>query len=681
MNIEHYIHPMLAYFHQHPFLGELLTFIIAFLEALPIIGTIVPGSVTMTFIGILAGTGSLSVTLTFWMAVFGAYCGDCIGFGFGHHFQDRIKTMWPFHKHPHWLTRGRGFIDRHGAKSIIIGRFVGPIRSTVPMIAGILHMRWTFFLLAAIPACIAWAILYMGPGIVLGNVAADIPKAAMGRFLLIGLGVLLSVWLVCWLLTKLVKLSGQALQQCLSRFYHYHLNQHGLRQRVMHSLRVPGQSQSARRFILACAAATALLLFLMLFMLIVTQNRLLVVNAPVFAFTQSIRGPNLHLTAVLLSTFFAPIALLLLGVVMAGYFAWHKQWRHAGYLVLTMVLTVIGITLCRHLFFSHRPDGLLLQKTTSSFPSGHITTLTSTLGLLCYYVSRRYLPQRQVFCCTFSLLVLVCAIARIMTGQHWLTDTVGGALLGGAILSAVITAIERRPLPALKSSALVTLLFSMTLISGTYSFLHTQEDMLHTQRHHPIITLTPQQWWQANSNPLPDFRTNRFGYPIQPFNLQWLGSRAAITSWLQQHGFHPVTSTTLIKNALSHLVTKKHYQPPLVPAEHLTQHAAVYMIKMMPDHHTVLELSLWQSRYQLDNAPTLWIGHLAYYLNQHDQLMPSRYQDLRLSRDGVSVLNQLTPLLKRNHYTIQQTKVDQTKKKIINMNWQGDILLINSSPP
>ena len=84
MNIEHYIHPMLAYFHQHPFLGELLTFIIAFIEALPIIGTIVPGSVTMTFIGILAGTGSLSVTLTFWMAVFGAYCGDCIGFGFGH---------------------------------------------------------------------------------------------------------------------------------------------------------------------------------------------------------------------------------------------------------------------------------------------------------------------------------------------------------------------------------------------------------------------------------------------------------------------------------------------------------------------------------------------------------------------------------------------------------------------
>ena len=198
MDIHQYIDPLLHFFTQHKALGSVATFVIAFLEALPIIGTIITGSVTMTIIGIMVGTGILNGYLIFALACIGAYAGDWVGFSFGYYFQDRISNMWPFKNHPKWLQSGQDFFDKHGMKSVIIGRFFGPIRSTVPMVAGILNMPWIQFFFAAIPAAIIWATFYMGPGIILGQVALELSPMATTKIILYGLIFIMITWFIFW---------------------------------------------------------------------------------------------------------------------------------------------------------------------------------------------------------------------------------------------------------------------------------------------------------------------------------------------------------------------------------------------------------------------------------------------------------------------------------------------------
>ncbi len=188
-NIEQHVPQMLHYFHTHHTQAMAFAFVISFIEALPIIGTIVPGSITMTVLGILIGSKSIPFLPAFLMSCIGAYIGDILGFACGRCFKHRLTGIWPFKKHPEWITKSEAFFQRHGSKSIIIGRFAGPIRSTVPMVAGLLNMPWRFFLTAAIISATLWSIVYMGPGILLGSLALTLPAGAMAKFM--GFGLLL----------------------------------------------------------------------------------------------------------------------------------------------------------------------------------------------------------------------------------------------------------------------------------------------------------------------------------------------------------------------------------------------------------------------------------------------------------------------------------------------------------
>ena len=174
-------------------MGIIFAFIIAFAESLPLIGTIIPGSVTMTVIGILVGRGMIPGFSTLVWATIGALAGDTIGFALGKYYNERLRTIWPFRKHPKWLTMGEAFFKKHGGKSILIGRFIGPARSSVPLIAGLLKMRWGRFFIAAVPSAISWAIVYMLPGALIGAISLELPKGMTTKFILIGLVVIVPI--------------------------------------------------------------------------------------------------------------------------------------------------------------------------------------------------------------------------------------------------------------------------------------------------------------------------------------------------------------------------------------------------------------------------------------------------------------------------------------------------------
>ena len=142
------IQPFLQWIGEHPHWSGLAVFLISLSESLAIVGLVVPGVVLMTAIGAMIGAGILPAWITLGWAILGAIAGDGISYWLGYHYHEHLRDFWPFRSYPALLARGEAFFKSHGGKSIILGRFIGPVRPMIPVIAGMMDMspkRFLFF--------------------------------------------------------------------------------------------------------------------------------------------------------------------------------------------------------------------------------------------------------------------------------------------------------------------------------------------------------------------------------------------------------------------------------------------------------------------------------------------------------------------------------------------------------
>lgn len=144
-------------------------FLIAMLESLAVAGLLVPGVVLLVGTTALAGAWGMPLVTAMSWAFAGAVVGDLLSFTLGRFFHQDIRRLGLFQRNPQWIARGEAFFRRYGVLSIIIGRFVGPIRPIIPMIAGMLDMPVGRFLLINLASALAWAPIYVIPGYVAGH--------------------------------------------------------------------------------------------------------------------------------------------------------------------------------------------------------------------------------------------------------------------------------------------------------------------------------------------------------------------------------------------------------------------------------------------------------------------------------------------------------------------------------
>ena len=101
------------------------------------------------------------------------------------------------------LEKTEHALHQHSMITILIGRFVGPTRPLVPMVAGMLDLPVAKFVLPNIIGCLLWPPLYFLPGILAGA-AIDIPtNEHSGSFKWLLLAAALLVWLAGWLCWRL----------------------------------------------------------------------------------------------------------------------------------------------------------------------------------------------------------------------------------------------------------------------------------------------------------------------------------------------------------------------------------------------------------------------------------------------------------------------------------------------
>jgi Uncharacterized membrane-associated protein len=160
-----FIDPLIAFVSAHAWLGYLTLFLAALLEAVPVVGSVIPGSTIILALSALVPGGDLTLEGVLAAAIAGALLGDGSAFWIGHRSQREILSAWPMSRYPRVIAQSEAFFHRWGALAVFFARFVPPIRAFVPITAGALDMSPSRFYAVNIPAILLWAPAHVLPGV------------------------------------------------------------------------------------------------------------------------------------------------------------------------------------------------------------------------------------------------------------------------------------------------------------------------------------------------------------------------------------------------------------------------------------------------------------------------------------------------------------------------------------
>ena len=160
-----FLNPLIAFVSAHPELAYLTVFLAALLEAVPVVGSVIPGSTIIFALSGLIPGGELRLEWVLAAAAAGALLGDGSAFWIGHRAKGEILSSWPMSRYPQLVKRSEAFFRRWGALAVFFARFVPPIRAFVPITAGALGMSPLRFYPVNIAAILLWAPAHILPGV------------------------------------------------------------------------------------------------------------------------------------------------------------------------------------------------------------------------------------------------------------------------------------------------------------------------------------------------------------------------------------------------------------------------------------------------------------------------------------------------------------------------------------
>jgi membrane protein DedA with SNARE-associated domain len=164
MSIESYFHQTVEFSRAHEAWAAPIVFALAFGESLAFISLLIPAWGALVAIGALIGPSGISFWPVWIAGALGAALGDWLSYWVGVKLEYRVAHTWPLSRHPDLIPRGEAFVRKWGAPGIFIGRFFGPLRAAVPLVAGIFAMPYWSFQLANFSSAFVWSAVLLTLG-------------------------------------------------------------------------------------------------------------------------------------------------------------------------------------------------------------------------------------------------------------------------------------------------------------------------------------------------------------------------------------------------------------------------------------------------------------------------------------------------------------------------------------
>jgi undecaprenyl-diphosphatase len=374
---------------------------------------------------VLAGGGALELWQVLLLGYAGGLLGDLLSYALGRRFHQNIRRLPGLRQHPEWLIGAELHFQRYGAASLLLGRFIGPLRPMLPMLAGMLDMPFLRFWLISAVAAAGWSVAYLLPGWATGA-ALRLPLPE---------GFWLSSGVIAAALGLLLAFTVQLSLR---------------RQRLATPLTAWGSA--------LCLAA-----------LMIGWPWLAAFDQGLLALVQSVRSDGLDRAMVLITRLGDFSTQLYCGALLCVLLVLLRQWRALALAIGTLLGTALANGLLKALFARVRPEVLLDPLGSYSFPSGHSSAAFAFFLCLGVLAGRGQTPRLRL-----TWLLLACipatliALSRVYLGVHWPSDVIAGALLAATLCGVSLAALQwRAPLAALPARAWWLILPAcLALLSG-----------------------------------------------------------------------------------------------------------------------------------------------------------------------------------------------------------------------
>ncbi|MEA3292248.1 MAG: VTT domain-containing protein [Pseudomonadota bacterium] len=590
-----WINALLEWVGLHPHLSGLAVGLLAFSESLAGVGLIVPGALGMFGFGALIATGAIDFWSVYAWATAGAVAGDWLSYWLGRRYHQQIRNRWPFRRHAEWLGQGEAFFRRHGGKSVFLGRYLGPLRPVIPVVAGMLDMPAGRFLLIDMVASLGWAPLYLLPGMAFGASLALAGEVA-GRLALLVVLLVASGWLLFSLSRVLYRWFHDAAAHWAGRLLAFS-RRHPTMRWLIGDLLDPARP-----------AFRALLMWLVLLVLgswlfwemadaVMAQNPMIAAGNSVYEFLQQLRTPFGDRVMVIFSELGDAAVLVPLVAAVLVWMLWRRAWVDVGYWLSAALFGTLAVAVIKGLMKAPRPTDLYTGVDAYSFPSGHATMSTVIYGLLAVLIAQtdpfrlRWVPYGMA-----AVLIGGIAFSRLYLGAHWLPDVIAGVGLGAAWVALLAIARQRHVHPDWRLPGLVAVAALVWIAAGTWHVSSRLEaDLQRYAVHQTVRVMSLAEWWRGGWRELPAHRTDLAGSEKQPLNLQWNGDLQVIGAQLETEGWQPPVELNLA-NAFRWLLAEPMLEAlPLLPQVHDGHYPALILTHASGDEGQMMVLRLWPS--------------------------------------------------------------------------------------
>lgn len=598
----------------HPTSAGVIVGSIACAEALAFVGLLVPGATLIVGAGALVGMGVLGFWSTLAWCVGGAIVGDGVSYWIGHRYKEWLRTLRPLRMRPELLARGEAFFVSHGGKSVLLARFVGPVRPIVPVIAGMLAMRPARFYFYNILSALAWAPAHLLPGMAFGASLALAGQVAMRLVVLLVVSAV-SSWLMVWSARALYRIlkphaanwAGSAMLWA---------RRHRAFAWLVGDLVDPLRPAPRGLLVWFMVLAAGGWLFFGVLEDVVSADPLVYAGQSLHQLLQQLRTPlgdriMVSVTELGDATVAVPVVAGVLAVLVLL-----RAWRDAGYWLAAVAFAGLSVEAVKLGLHFPRPAGF--SAASYSFPSGHTVMSSVIYGYLAVLVAPslargwRWAPYAGA-----ALLVGAIAFSRLYLGAHWLADVVAGIGMGSAWVAVVAIGRARhedaeRRLPWVAATAAAVFLVASVWHVHTAGSRDFERYAVRTR----MSEIATRMWWQGGWQALPPFRVDLSGEREQPLNVQWVGSLRSLREILEAAGWREpraLSPHTALRWLMPHPSLRDLPVPPQLHDGHEPVLVVAYREADRVEPATQLLLRLWPTSVTLEPGHgSLWVGTVAH---------------------------------------------------------------------
>lgn len=634
------LQPLLNWLNVYPSLTYFIIFLLSLSESLVIVGLIVPGIAIMTIIGTLVGAGYLSFWPIFIVSILGAIIGDGLSYWIGQKFQQQIRMWWIFRRYPEIITRCEKFFNKHGGKSVVFGRFVGPIRPMIPAVAGMMKMPPQYFYVVNIISAFLWAPVYLLPGIIFGTSLSQLPPEVNKKIISLLIIILFSMWIASKLIKSLIYYIRKRVRKFSNKLFLYAENNslHLLQKIIKHPLTHKKQQADTFLFLII------LLIITILFIVSTNSHSLATSLNPFFKHLSLMVHTNNSDYNNLLLTLYnnCNITILLLSFIsILGYLAIASTGKNVEKLKNNITIADNNILLFKRTFIlttflliSFFVTFYFITKTVAypspfelnynifyySFPNLNIGLLSLLLGFMgiIKYCNDPIKYKYSSFNLCAVIILTTFIFLSLYLGYAWVSDILGALLISSCLLLVFCIIYWQAPLENLnfnhfyKIGSIILSLIILVNSSVFYFYSESKHDILSAHAH--IITSNiDYETWQTQPEKLFESTSD----PI--INIHWLDTQENITKILADANWHKhpdFNFTNLLKIFKNHPDIE---EIPLRPKFYQDNNARINFSKF-DGNNKLLNIRLWQSEYKINNK-TLWIGTV-------ELLKPIKYLNL-----------------------------------------------------